>query len=75
MLICLLVDTILPGDFDTPCLSVSSAVKRHHNPALLYRKTFRCGGLQLRGSALYHHGGKQSNMQADTMVEKELRVL
>jgi hypothetical protein len=28
-----------------------------------------------RGSAHYHHGGKHGSMQADMMLEKELRVL
>jgi hypothetical protein len=28
-----------------------------------------------RGSVHYHHGGKHDNMQADIVLEKELRVL
>ena len=29
----------------------------------------------LRGSVHYHHGGKHGSMQADMVLEKELRVL
>jgi hypothetical protein len=28
-----------------------------------------------KGSVLYHHGGKHGSMQADMVLEKELRVL
>ena len=32
-------------------------------------------GFQFRGSVHYHHDSKQGGMQADMVLEKELRVL
>ena len=32
-------------------------------------------GLQFRGLAYYYHGGKHSSIEADMVLEKELRVL
>ena len=31
-------------------------------------------GLQFRGLVHYHHGGKHGGMQADIVLEKELKV-
>ena len=55
---------------------VSVTVKRHHYPNNFYKgKHFIGAGLKFRGSAHYQHGRKHSSMQADTVLEKELRVL
>jgi hypothetical protein len=32
-------------------------------------------GLHFRGSVYYHHGGEHGSMQADNVLEEELRVL
>jgi hypothetical protein len=32
-------------------------------------------GLQFRSLVRYHHGGKHGGMQADMILEKELRIL
>jgi hypothetical protein len=41
--------------------------------ATLMRTTFNWDWL--KGSVHYHHGRKHGSMQADTVLEKELRVL
>ena len=45
----------------------------HGNP--YKRKHFIGAGLQFRGLVHYHHGGKHGSIQADVVLEKELRVL
>ena len=41
--------------------------------AALIKETFHWGWLSFRGSVHYHHGGKHGNVQADVVLEKELR--
>ena len=51
-------------------IRVSIAVKRHHNQGNSYK------GQHLIGAGLqYHHGGKHGIVQANVVLEKELRVL
>jgi hypothetical protein len=51
-------------------------VKRHHNLSNSYKgKHFIGAGLQFRVLVCYHHGGKHGGAQADTMLEKELRIV
>jgi hypothetical protein len=38
-------------------------------------KYFTGAGLEFRGLIHYHHGRKHGGMQADMVLEKELRVL
>ena len=53
----------------------SVAVKRHHDPNNSYKgKHLIKAGLKFRGLVHYHHGRKHGSMQADTVLEKELRV-
>jgi hypothetical protein len=37
------------------------------------KQTFHWGWLSFRGSVHYHHSGKHGNVQADVVLEKELR--
>jgi hypothetical protein len=47
-------------------MTKASLIKDNISLRLAYR---------LRGSVHYHHGGKHGNMQADMVLEEELRVL
>ena len=56
-------------------LRVSIALKRHHDHGNSYKGSHFIGaGLQFRG-LVHHHGRKHGDMQADMVLEKELRVL
>ena len=51
-------------------------VKRHHGRGNSYKEKHLTGAhSQLRGLVSYHHGRKRGGMQADMVLEKELRVL
>ena len=51
-------------------------MKGHHDHGNSYKGKLSLGlAYSLRGSARYHHGGKHGSMQADLVLEKELRVL
>ena len=51
------------------------AMKRHHDHSNAYKvKHFTGAGLPFRGLVYYHHGVKQSSVQADRVLEKELGV-
>jgi hypothetical protein len=68
--------TCLYNKHFTHLVRVSIAVKRHHDQSNSYRcKHFIGAALQFRGWVHYHHGGKYGSMQADMLLEKELRVL
>ena len=56
---------------------VSIAVKRHHDHGISYkgRHIIVVALLWFRDLVHYHHGGKQGSMQADRVLDKELRVL
>ena len=57
---------------------VSVAVKRHHghdDSKSYKRKHLIRAGLQFRGLVHHHHGGKHDSMQADMVLEKELKLL
>ena len=55
---------------------VSIAVKRHHDHGNFYNGKHLTGaGLQLRGLGHHRHGGKHGGIQADMVLEEELRVL
>ena len=52
------------------------AVKRSHDQGNSYKGKHLTGAaLQFRGSVHYHHDGKYGSMQADMVLEKELRVV
>ena len=59
------------------CLRYSFiAVKGHHDQCNSYKgKHLIRLAYSFRGSVHYHHGGKHGSIQADMMLEKELRVL
>ena len=58
------------------CLRVSVAVKRHHEHSNFYKgKNLIEAGVQFRDLIHYHCGGKHGAMQADVVLEKEMRVL
>ena len=75
---------ILPLSFANPTpfnvcfrnhLRVSITVKRYHDKGHSYKRKHLIGaGLQFGGSVHFHHGGKHDGMQADMVLEKELRV-
>jgi hypothetical protein len=48
-------------------------VKRHHDHSKFYKG--KHSNYSFRGSVCYHHGMKHGNVQADMVLEKELRVL
>jgi hypothetical protein len=51
-------------------------VKRHHVHSNSYKgKHLTRAGLQFRGLVPYQYGRKHGSMQADMVLEKELRVL
>ena len=51
-------------------------MKKHHDHGNSYKGKHLIGaGLQFRDLVHYHHGGKHGSMQADMVLEKELRVL
>jgi hypothetical protein len=52
-------------------------VKRHHDQDKSYKGKYEIGaGLySFRGSVHYHHGRKYGSLQADVVLEKELRDL
>jgi hypothetical protein len=51
-------------------------VKRHHNHSNSYKEKHLFGlAYSFRDSVHYCHGKKHGGMQADMMLEKELRVL
>jgi hypothetical protein len=51
-------------------------VKRHHDRGNSSKGKHLIGAsLQFRGLVHYHHGGKHGGMQADTVLEEQLRVL
>jgi hypothetical protein len=51
-------------------------VKRCHGYRNSYKgKHFIGAGIQVKGLVHYCHGGKHGEAQADTMLEKEMRVL
>lgn len=53
-----------------------TTVKRRHDPSNAYKGKLLIGvDLQFRGSVHHHHGRKHGGVQADTVLEKELRVL
>jgi hypothetical protein len=59
-----------------PVLEFSIPVKRHHDYDNSYKGKHLIGtGLQLRGSVHYLHHRKHGSMQADMVLEKELRFL
>jgi hypothetical protein len=59
-----------------PRLDVFVRVKRHCDHGNTYEGKHLIGaGLQFRGLARYHHGGKQGSIQADMVLEEMLRVL
>ena len=61
---------------DVVLVRVSIAVERHHDHRNSYKGRHLIGGdLQFRGSVHYHHVGKHDSVQADVVLEKELRVL
>ena len=50
-------------------------MKRYHDHSNSYKgKHLMGGGLEFRGLVLYHLGGKHSGMQADLILDKELRI-
>ena len=49
------------------------AVKRHHDQGNSHKDKLLA--YSFRGSVYYHHGRKHGSMQADMVLEKELRVL
>ena len=51
------------------------AVKRHYDHRKSYKEMFDCGGLLFRGLEHYHHSGEHGGVQADVVLEKDLRVL
>jgi len=54
----------------------STAVKRYHYQGNSYKEKYLIGsGLQFRCLVHYHHGRKQGSVQADVVLEKEMRVL
>ena len=58
-------------------LRVSTTVKRHRDHRdHSYKKTFNWGlAHDFIGLVHYHHGRKHGSMQADTVLEKELKIL
>ena len=57
-------------------LSFFIAVKTHHDHGNSYKgKHFTGAGLQFRGLVYYHYGRKHGGMQADMVLEEELRAL
>ena len=51
-------------------------MKRHHDHGKSYKEKHLIGaGLQFRGAVHYQHGRKHGSVQADMVLEKELRVL
>lgn len=58
------------------CFRVSVAVKRYHDHGNSYKgKHLIRAGLQFRGLVHDCHGGKHGSVQADIVLERELRVL
>jgi hypothetical protein len=57
-------------------IRVSIAVKRHHGQGNCYKgKCSTLAGLQFQRFSPLSHGKRHEIMQADMMLEKELRVL
>ena len=53
---------------------VSTAVKRHHGHGNSYKRKHLIGaGLQFTGLAQYHPDGKHGSLQADMLLERQLR--
>ena len=50
-------------------------MKKHHDHSSSYKGHLTGAGLQFRGLVHYHHGRKHGSVQADMVLEKELRVL
>jgi hypothetical protein len=51
-------------------------VKRHYDQGNSYKRRHFTGVVySFRGLVHYHHGRKHGSMQADMVLEKELRVL
>ena len=49
---------------------------RLHDHSNAYKGNISLGlAYRFRGSVHYHHGGKHGSIQADMMLEKELRVV
>ena len=57
------------------CLRVSIAVKRHHDYSSCYKGKHLGLAHNFRGVVHYCHGRNHGSMQADVVLEKELRVL
>ena len=56
--------------------SCSISLKRHRDQDNSYKgECLIRAGLQFRGLVHYHHGRKHGSVQADMVLEKELRVL
>ena len=54
----------------------SIALKRHHDHSSSYKGNYFIGAvLQLRGLVHYQPGRKHGSVQADMVLEKELRAL
>ena len=53
---------------------VPIAENRHHDQGISY-KGQHLQAYRFRGSVHFHHGRKHGSVQADTALEKELRVL
>jgi len=52
------------------------AVKRHRDYFNSYKgKPLIGADVEFRGLVYYHHGGKHDNVQADVVLQKELKVL
>lgn len=57
-------------------LRASIAVKKHHDHSHFYKVKHLTGThLQFGNLVHCHHCGKQVSMQADVVLEKELRIL
>ena len=51
-------------------------MSRYRDQGKSYKNNISLGlAYSFRGSVYYHHGGKHGSMQADMVLEKELRVL
>lgn len=66
----------LEDNFTELCLSVSIAMKKHHDHGNAYRGNHLIGVCLQFGDFVHHcHIRKHGDMQADMVLEKELRVL
>jgi hypothetical protein len=58
------------------CLRAFISVKRYHDHNNFYKENIYLGlAYSFRGLVHYHHGRKHGTVQADMVLEKQLRVL